>query len=356
MLNLERTTLRRYHLSTRKAVPPCCRAISFVVVIFIAVLGVTRNPSNSLLPMSIKTLARSMSTQHGYVNVLFYNSGYLDFVKSWTCNVKLVDSTAFDRTIFIASDQAAADKLRIFAPNAHVHSMGSASADSLSYGTYAYFKLTLDRLRVQSEFLQAGAHVFLIEADATWLCPISDYMTGLVQKEKLISADDRGRHIPLISAGFLFFPSTLHRFFSGYVNKYAYILTKYENFEGTFADKDPGEQHLMTKLIKKARLDVIWLDECQFARGEWYSDKDFRTRCPHPKVIQNNYIAGNDKKKERAKQWGHWFLNDDNTCVKRLPVIDPMGEYQKTCEEALSLVSEKEAIKTQSWRIFLNIR
>jgi len=337
MLNLERKTLRRvYHRSTRKAVPLCCFAISFIVVIFIAVLGVTRNPSKSLLAISVKTLARSMSAQHGYVNVLFYNSGYLDFVKSWTCNVKLVDSTAFDRTIFIASDQAAADELRIFAPTAHVHSMGSASAGSLSYGTYAYFKLTLDRLRVQSEFLQAGANVFLIEADATWLCPISNYMTGMVHKEKLISADDRGPQNPLISAGFLFFPATLHRFFWGYVDKYADILAKYENVEGTFDDKDPGEQHLMTRLIKNAKLDVIWLDECHFARGEWYSDNDFRTKCPHPKVIQNNYIAGNDKKKERAKQWGHWFLNDDDVCAQQLPVTNPMGEHKRTCEDVLS--------------------
>eukprot|EP00563_Minutocellus_polymorphus_P018407 CAMPEP_0197724438 /NCGR_PEP_ID=MMETSP1434-20131217/6362_1 /TAXON_ID=265543 /ORGANISM="Minutocellus polymorphus, Strain CCMP3303" /LENGTH=68 /DNA_ID=CAMNT_0043309799 /DNA_START=13 /DNA_END=219 /DNA_ORIENTATION=+ len=34
-------------------------------------------------------------------------------------------------------------------------------------------------------------------------------------------------------------------------------------------------------------------------------------------VIQNNWICGNDKKIERAKEWGHWFLSDDeNRCIR----------------------------------------
>ena len=33
-----------------------------------------------------------------------------------------------------------------------------------------------------------------------------------------------------------------------------------------------------------------------------------------PFVIHNDYVSGNDKKINRVKQFGHWFLNKDNTC------------------------------------------
>ena len=33
-----------------------------------------------------------------------------------------------------------------------------------------------------------------------------------------------------------------------------------------------------------------------------------------PFVIHNDYVSGNDKKINRVKQFGHWFLNNDNTC------------------------------------------
>lgn len=42
-----------------------------------------------------------------------------------------------------------------------------------------------------------------------------------------------------------------------------------------------------------------------------------------------------ENKIERAKEWGHWFLNQDGTCKSHIPVINPRGEYDKSCETAL---------------------
>ena len=89
-----------------------------------------------------------------------------------------------------------------------------------------------------------------------------------------------------------------------------------------------GEQHLMTKMLQQRHHSVVWLDECHFARGEWYQIEAYRIRCPHPKVIQNNYLVGNAEKVIRAKQWNHWFLDSDGKCLLEIPLVNASCRFQ----------------------------
>ena len=81
-----------------------------------------------------------------------------------------------------------------------VRSLDWGVSASQTYGTYEYFKITLDRLWVQNAFLQAGVNVFLIEADAVWFSPLSEYFLPYLRSSAIVSADDRGNGRPLISS------------------------------------------------------------------------------------------------------------------------------------------------------------
>ena len=265
-----------------------------------------------------------ISARDGYVFLMFFNSGYLDFMKSWMCNILLVDPKILNQTLFVAANSHARLQLQSLGHGLLVHTLAieNDGAD-VSYGTYEYFDLTLQRLQVQNRLLQKGVNVFVIEADAVWFSPFVVDVDSAILKSQIISARDRGGEEHLISAGFLFVPSSRKRFFDMYVRKYASKLSKLSGLEGRIDDIDHGEQHLMTKMLAKSRQEIIWLDECDFARGEWYTSPSFRMTCAQPRIIQNNYIVGNENKVRRAHTWGHWFVDERGSCRGKIPPVYP---------------------------------
>jgi hypothetical protein len=56
------------------------------------------------------------------------------------------------------------------------------------------------------------------------------------------------------------------------------------------------------------------LSNKKFSDGKWYKFTEKERTQYTPLIINNNWIAGNKKKKERAEKWGHWFLRDNKTC------------------------------------------
>ena len=76
-----------------------------------------------------------------------------------------------------------------------------------------------------------------------------------------------------------------------------------------------SEQKMMNKLINdEPGLHVAWLDPKHFCSGVYYRDADYASTVVEPKVILNNFVVSNGAKITRAKQHGHWFLTEDETC------------------------------------------
>lgn len=281
---------------------------------------------------SFVQFAKKVSIGFPYIHLMFLNHAYLNLTKSWICNIRMVGSDIFHQTIFVVSDEATAQELRNFEPRvfAYVH---LSDTNDLSYGTFEYFSLTLERLKLQNELIQAGINIFLIEADAVWFSTLSEYFSDAIEVDgvSIISATDRSSKNPLISAGFIYFSASLSHFFNEYTKKYARIVSNFSGQKGRLDHIHAGEQHLMTSMLRKAQKNVTWLDDCHFARGEWYQDVSYRIRCPHPKVIQNNYIIGNSDKVVRAEEWNHWFLSPDGTCTETMPLVNPRGDFNVEC-------------------------
>ena len=51
-----------------------------------------------------------------------------------------------------------------------------------------------------------------------------------------------------------------------------------------------------------------------YADGKWYSLPEDKRLASRPLIVNNNWVLGNQKKIERAKQYGHWFIKEDFSC------------------------------------------
>ena len=47
---------------------------------------------------------------------------------------------------------------------------------------------------------------------------------------------------------------------------------------------DVGEIHTMSEMLKTTDTDIVvkWLDTYNFARGQWYSNSNYRKKCGNP--------------------------------------------------------------------------
>mmetsp|Transcript_6156 Transcript_6156/g.24483 ORF Transcript_6156/g.24483 Transcript_6156/m.24483 type:complete len:320 (+) Transcript_6156:600-1559(+) len=255
----------------------------------------------------------------GFLYLLFFNRSYLSLVKSFICNMYAVNPEALNHIVFVATDKRSHRALNAFDPGLKIYTHKFHIKKSVRFGTFEYYRVTLERLAVQNMLIQSGVNVMVIEADAAWFSKdVSKVITEKLRTAEIVSADDLSAsptEKKLISAGFLACKSTakVRNLFQKYYSSYRSALMKHAGQRGEIALA--GEQWLMTKILRASDINVSWLDPCQFASGKWYLEDQYRLRCPRPLVLQNNYIKGNQFKIKRAKSWGHWYLTDEGSCL-----------------------------------------
>lgn len=259
-------------------------------------------------------LASEISSNFGFVTLVYTNTAYVEMTKSFVCNILALEEDQIDQFLFVSSSQAATDELTAFNDRLQVVTVHTNSK-AANFGTFEYYSITLDRLELQNNLLQRGLNVFVVEADATWFSVHVFKSVILRLKEfDFVTADDNFNDgdYSLVSAGFLACRSTNRTriFFADYVADYRSKLLPLRHHRGKLSL--PGEQVHMTFRLRESNLTVSWLDVCEFSSGKWYSSAKLREKCPTPMVLQNNWIVGNKEKMKRARNWGHWFL--DATC------------------------------------------
>eukprot|EP01047_Picozoa_sp_COSAG01_P077061 COSAG01_NODE_13745_length_1542_cov_9.343967_1_plen_249_part_01 len=147
--------------------------------------------------------AKQVSEANGFTFLIFLNAAYMDLTLNWICNVRALGNV-LPNTAFVCGDPDTTKALLKFDPSLHVFTQAYAQKGSVSYGTYEYFRLTVERLRVQNAMIQQGASIMVVEADAAWLPRAADVQTEisrLLQTHEIVSAND-GESSKQISAGF----------------------------------------------------------------------------------------------------------------------------------------------------------
>ena len=251
-----------------------------------------------------------MQSKNGFVNIQLLNHGFVNMTKSWICNVRSFPGV-LEKTLFITVDQHAYEQLLNFDSKLNVVLELYETPKDLSYGQYAYYDFMLFRTKLLMRLLQNRITLWLTESDAVWL---EDPTNQFIQaKGDMILVSDRAPgDSKLVSGGFLLMHPT-----KSTLSIWAKLLAKIQNVmsnsvQGSHMGDHGSEQLMLQKLLsRETSLKITWLNEMFFAPGLYYKNPN---QFPKVKVIQFNWIIGNDAKIKRAKKWGHWYLNKDGQC------------------------------------------
>ena len=288
--------------------------LCIIAIILFVCAFVLQNPQHIWVlwtEPALWSVAKGISQSNGFVFLMFLNNAYLEMTKSWICKAQAIIPDVLKYTVFITTSDELSLELQTWNKDAQTFVQKYSVTKPVSYGTYEYFRLTEERLRVQNNLIQQGVNVFVIESDAVWNSKeIIDVIHSRLQSNIIVTADDGNGQI---SAGFIGIRSTndTRSFFQKSLDSYSATLANYKGRSGHIGHVK--EQKTITQTLNALHITIHRLTHCESANGQWYGRKP-DPKCPLPMVIQNNWIVGNANKIKRSKKWGHWYLNDEGLC------------------------------------------
>ena len=179
------------------------------------------------------------------------------------------------------------------------------------------------------DLLKGGDSVFIVESDAMWLKDPGVYLERYSNCD-FVAGNDRVTKVKQAECGFIFLNNTV-----GIIDLWTELYVKLQQNWELMNQGNSGvskivrakrlgrlnEMVLFNNLLSENRvkngggkLSECWFPISDFPNGLWYQGK---VVSDDPVVIQNNYIKGNDRKIERAKKFGHWFLGEEDECMIR---------------------------------------
>jgi len=259
-------------------------------------------------------MALSISKRQGYILLQMFNGGFVAMTESWVCNVRQYNGV-LDRTLFVATDRAAYEALTSFDTNLHVVLKKNEAPETLKFGSEEYFRFMLFRSNLIMELLERNVTTWMVESDATWLSDPAPMVLGT--GGDMVAMSDSGSTISQMSNGGF----QLLRPTRGMKKAWRMLLERQMKAMKLYQDPNTktnintgNEQHMMRTLRSELGDDLKtgWLSPEKFVSGQYYGSKN---RPKSPIVILNNWIKGREQKIKRAKEWGHWYLEDDHTCI-----------------------------------------
>ena len=294
--------------------------------------NVVYSPAPLVASEFLLSKAKSLQSQHGFVVLQLLNAGYIEMTKSWICNVKPF-RTVLPKTLFVTTDKRSYESLVDFdEAEFHVIFERYDAPAMMQYGRTEYYRYMLFRTRLLLNLLDANVTIWLTESDATWF---SDPTVQVIRTPgDMVTMNDLcdGGNKTALQGGFqVLRPSQATKnLWQGMHGRLEARLRPYGN-ESLFIQGEGNEQHLLDYLVKKdPELQMTWLGGDDFVCGLWYKNETVRSRLPTPIVLLNNWIAGNSNKTSRAKEWKHWFLQENDQCeqlsvsqleARRIPAV-----------------------------------
>ncbi|KAK7502932.1 hypothetical protein BaRGS_00005881, partial [Batillaria attramentaria] len=268
--------------------------------------------------------------EQGELLITFVNEAYLPFMYNFLCHTAYFGVSG--RMVVLVDGFSARRKLERHWPGVHVlsvsdvtasedESFGSLHPGNLTYGTAGYVRMMAHRTKILNVLLQYGFSFFLFEADFVWLAnPLPDFLQ-YGKKHELdfvgtISSDPLEDNI---CGAFIYFRNTVRtRTVWERVTKQVEIL---EDVVSLLEDSEKApprehEQIYLNALLKKRYFGVRYgaVDYTTVMDGRWYQMPRESQRVLKVKAIHNNFAIGNEEKMKRARDAGHWVLNDDLRC------------------------------------------
>ena len=166
-------------------------------------------------------------------------------------------------------------------------------------------KVTLTKFKCILDILKKGYFTFYLDTDIVILGNIFLNIFSLEPKDMWIQKDgDFTKRSSTLCTGCMFFNPT---------RKSIAFLENLIKINHNFAD----DQDTLNSYMKKGGQQILYgvLDPNDYPNGAYYFGETpngrirlKKNRCVKPLLIHNNFIVGIEKKNERFKKHGLWFL------------------------------------------------
>ena len=247
------------------------------------------------------------------------------------------------RILLISTDDKAANELAAWRPRLHiVHwDIGAEYNQKLKFGDIQYFRLMNKRMLLFINLLSEGVNILNAEADALWTSDPLQSLPSLYSGDYYRPWDIAAAwDFSIYMIGFAFIRAT-EASIEAFSHVFAFFNSLLQRFEDeetlTFWNgKHEGFVFRDYVRLHQHEIRVVMLDPDLHVGGMWYSDVSSVPSCTIPVTIQNNWIAGNEAKIFRSKQFGHWFLGENEAvCVGHEPAQIIKNVVQKlTCRHS----------------------
>ncbi|CAH1802761.1 unnamed protein product [Owenia fusiformis] len=219
-----------------------------------------------------------------------------------------------EQVLIIATDENALKKLRRDWPNV-TSVMYSLSTTKVEYMEAGYIRYMLTRTMLLLSMLKNNVTILLFEVDAVWFSSPFPLLQSL-SKYDIVGAKISGNN--RIAGGFLLLQPTnaTQVVFTKVIDKLNAFLETYSNVtdDKKLPDGSNDQTYLHEIIVSQHNLKYKLLDFNIIEDGLWYLRSHNYSTETRPLVLNNNYVIGNEVKIARAKKFGHWFLNSNNSC------------------------------------------
>lgn len=264
----------------------------------------------------IVKIAKDIGKSSKTVLVTMINDAYLPFTYSWLCNTK--EMNIHNSVLIITTDQKSKDSLKHDWPEIHVVAMdmGGASGDQI-YSHVGYVQIMIRRTEMLLSIVMADVEMFLFEVDCLWLTNPVPELQKMNDFDVLVNPV--AQRTGVYAGGFLYLFRTdkAKALWKELTNQMQALGERIKSLpkDKYISEGDNDQMYFSALIVKKYNdIQVKELPLETYADGKWYEMPEAERKASHPLIINNNWVLGNEKKKERAIQWGHWFVKDDLTC------------------------------------------
>lgn len=273
------------------------------------------------------------------VAMTIVDNAFMDLTRNWLCNVKTGGFVPSGIVWLTLSEEVKAmvDGTGIGTTVDLTGALKDAGEEmpNILYGHKTYWKLMLLRTRLIADLVSRGVEVFLFETDQTWLKdPFAHIERELNAGADMVGTLDTQHNVagntlylrPTLPTRKLW--SEVYRRFKASYDEVG--VETMEESESSFVEHD---QHSLSDLLlyneefrSEHPVALGLLNADLFVGGSWYSGFYKSEESRTPVVINNNFISGVGRKKKRAIEFGHWFIDRNGKCLSE--VVKKALEYE----------------------------
>lgn len=284
-------------------------------------------PGQAYLEVLRRIVAASASGPHGIkkrqVSMTIVDTAFLDLTRSWLCNVQLAKFVP-PNIVWLTLSDTVYEELTRMQVGTTIDLKGSlhSPAPDILYGHKTYWRLMLLRTRLISDLVARGVEVFLFETDQAWLQDPLLYMSRETGADMVGTLDTQHN----VAGNTLLLRPTLptrnlwRSVYERFLKSYMKVgVDNLKEEDTSFVEHD---QHSLSDLLlyneeyrAKYPVALALMNANLFVGGSWYSGFYSAEESNRPVIINNNFISGVHKKRKRAIQFGHWFIDEQGTCM-----------------------------------------